>query len=127
VNRHGRPRDRGAVDVSVQMLFGTMAVLASLLLVFESVAFWHARNVFDEAASEGARVAAGFDHSCSDGIASARRFVIAHGGSWAAGVVVACRVVGPDVVVTVSGRTPGVLGAAAGLSTSVSARTPKEA
>jgi hypothetical protein len=127
VNRNGRPRDRGAVDVSVQMLFGTMAVLASLLLVFEAVAFWHARNVFDEAASEGARVAAGVDRSCTDGIASARRFVTAHGGSWASGVVVVCQMVGTDVVVTVSGHTPGVLGAAAGLSTSVSARTPKEA
>ncbi len=119
-------RDRGAVDVSVQMLFGAMAVLLSMLLVFESVAFWHARNVFDEAASEGARVAAGYDRACPDGVAAARQFVVAHGSKWASNLNVTCRVEGSEVVVTVAGRTPGVLGAAVGLDTSVSARTPKE-
>ena len=67
-----RYRDRGAVDVSVQMLFGSVAVLFALLLVFEAVAFWHARNVFDEAAAEGARVAAAYDGTCDDGVAAIR-------------------------------------------------------
>ena len=121
-----RCRDRGAVDVSVQMLFGAMAVLLSMLLVFESVAFWHARNVFDEAASEGARVAAGFDRTCPDGVAAARQFVVAHGSRWAFDLTVTCRADGSEMVVTVAGRTPGVLGASVGLDTSVSARAPKE-
>ena len=34
-----------------------MALLCTLLLVFETTAYWHARNVFDDAAAEGAIVA----------------------------------------------------------------------
>ncbi len=59
--RDARHADRGAVDVSIQMLFGFMAVLLTMLLIVEATSFWHARNVYDEAASEGARVAAAFE------------------------------------------------------------------
>jgi hypothetical protein len=119
-------RDRGAVDVSVQMLFGSMAILLTMLLVFESVSFWHARNVFDEAASEGARVAAAFDGTCPQGTAAARRFVLDHGSKWAGVPMVTCRSDGVVVTVTVSGHTPGVLGTTVGLTATVSAQAPKE-
>jgi hypothetical protein len=107
------------------MLFGMMATLFALLLIVETVAYWHARNVYDEAAAEGARVAAAFDGSCDDGVAAATAFVQVHAGGWGRGVDVSCAE-GPIVVVTVSGRTPGVLGAAAGFRARVAESAPKE-
>jgi hypothetical protein len=118
-------RDRGAVDVSVQMLFGLMAALFALLLVFEAVTYWHARNVFDDAAAEGARVAAAFDGTCATGIAAAQQMVQSHAGAWGRDAAVTCSD-GPLMVVTVVGRTPGVLGAAMGFSARVSESAPKE-
>jgi hypothetical protein len=117
--------DRGAVDVSVQMLFGMIALLFTLLLVVESSAHWHPRNVFDDAASEGARVAAAFDGTCPMGIAAARRSITAHGGGWARGAVVTCTT-GPTVSVTVEGRTPGVVAPLLGMRVRVTEQAPKE-
>lgn len=119
-----RQRDRGAVDVSIQMLFGMMAVILSMLLIFEVTAYWHARNVFDEAAAEGARVAAAYDGTCAEGVAAARSLVRASGGSWSKGLRVTC-VDGPMVTVTVTGITPGALGKA-GFKARVSESAPKE-
>lgn len=118
-------RDRGAVDVSIEMLFGTVAVLMALLLVFETVAFWHARNVFDDAASDGARIAAAFDGSCAEGVEAARAAIARHAGSWASQVEVSC-VDTPLVVVTVTGRTPGVVGDALGVRATVAESAPRE-
>jgi hypothetical protein len=120
-----RPIDGGAVDVSIEMLFGLVAFLMVLLLVFESVAYWHARNVYDEAAAEGARVAAAFDGSCVAGIATARAVVQRTAGGWADGVSVSC-VEGPLVSVTVSGPTPGVLGGGLRFRAAVTESAPKE-
>lgn len=117
--------DRGAVDVSVQMLFGMIALLFTLLLVVESSAHWHARNVFDEAAAEGARVAAAFDGSCAMGVAAARSSIAAHGGGWGRGAAVTCTS-GPTVSVTVEGRTPGVVAPALGMRVRVTESAPKE-
>ena len=55
---HTARRDRGAVDVSIQMLFGSIAVIFVMLLIFEVTAFWHTRNVLDEAAAEADKYAA---------------------------------------------------------------------
>jgi hypothetical protein len=121
-----RLRDRGAVDVSLQMLFGMVFVIFVMLLVFEATTYWHARNVFDDAAAEGARVAAAFDGTCADGIAAARSVVARTAGSWSSDVVVACTD-GVVVTVTVSGHTPGVLGSALGLHASAAETAPKEA
>ncbi len=117
--------DRGSVDVSVQMLFGFMAVLFALALIFETVAYWHARNVFDDAAAEGARVAAAFDGSCADGIAAATTMVRDTAGSWGRSATVTC-VDGPVVTVTIIGRTAGILGPAMGMQARVSESAPKE-
>jgi hypothetical protein len=115
--------DRGSVDVSIQMLFGLMASLLALLLVFEATAYWHARNVFDDAAAEGVRVAAAFDGTCAAGIEAAQQMVQLHAGAWGRGAQVSC-IDGPMVVVTVTGHTPGVLGAA--MTAHVSESAPKE-
>jgi TadE-like protein len=107
------------------MLFGLMAAVFALLLVFEATVYWHARNVFDEAAAEGARVAATFDGSCAAGVDAALRMVDAHAGNWGRDARVTCTE-GPTIVVTVMGRTPGVLGAALGFQARVSESAPKE-
>jgi hypothetical protein len=117
--------DRGAVDVSVQMLFGLMAAIFALLLVFEAVTYWHARNVYDDAAAEGVRVAAAFDGTCAVGIVAAQQMVQSHAGAWGRDAQVTCSD-GSTVVVTVAGRTPGVLGAAMGFIARVSESAPKE-
>ncbi len=118
------PRDRGAVDVSIEMLFGMVVVLLVLLTVFEAVAYWHARNVFDAAAAEGARVAAAFDGSCAEGVVAAQAELARAGGSWARGARVSCSD-GAVVVVAVTGRTPGVLGGM-GMVATVAESAPKE-
>ena len=118
-------RDRGAVDVSIQMLFGSMAVIMVVLLIFEAVVFWHARNIFDEAASEGARVAAAYDGTCEEGIAVATDMVQRHAGSWASGVLVTCTE-GDIVRVVVAGATPGVLGERLGMRAQAVETAPKE-
>lgn len=117
--------DRGAVDVSVQMLFGMIALLFTLLLVVESSAHWHARNVFDDAAAEGARVAATFDGTCAMGVAAARRSITSHGGGWARGATVTCTA-GPTMSITVEGRTPGVVAPMLGMRVRVTEYAPKE-
>jgi TadE-like protein len=119
------PRDRGAVDVSIEMLFGMVAVIAVLLVMFEAVAYWHARNVFDDAAADGARIAAAYDGSCADGIAVARAAIARHAGGWADSVDVSCSD-GPMVTITVRGSTPGVIGASLGFTAAVSETAPRE-
>ena len=122
--RPARERDRGSVDSSIPMLFGSIAVLFVLLLVFEVVAYWHARNVYGDAAAEGARVAAAWDGSCAAGVVAARAVVDGSAGSWAGDVEVTCTD-GPTVAVTVAGRTPGVLGGA-GMQARITETAPKE-
>jgi len=118
-------RDRGVVDVSIEMLFGAVAVIAVLLLLFEAVAYWHARNVFDEAASEGVRIAAAYDGSCAAGIDAARSSIQRQAGSWASDVDIEC-VHGATVTMAVSGRTPGVLSGSVGFAARVVESTPSE-
>lgn len=118
--------DSGSIDVSIQMLFGVMCVLLVLGAVFESTAYWHARNVFAEAAAEGARVGAAFNGDCAGAVKAATAMVTTHAGSWGSGAVVNCTE-GAVVTVTVAGRTPGLLGAALGFQARVRDVVPKEA
>jgi hypothetical protein len=118
-------RDRGVVDVSIEMLFGMVAVIAVLLLLFEAVAYWHAHNVFEDAASEGVRIAAAYDGSCAEGIDATRLAIEQHAGSWASGVDIKC-VDGATVTIAVSGQTPGVLSGSVGFAARVSESTPNE-
>lgn len=101
-------------------------MIALVLLLVETVSFWHARNVFDEAAAEGARVAAAFDGTCASGTAEARSLISQRAGGWSSGVVVSCSDVNGIVTVTVSGNTPGVLFDAGGFTASVTASAPRE-
>jgi hypothetical protein len=102
-----------------------MLALGAMLLVVEASVYWHARNVFAEAAAEGARVAAAYDGSCPEGVAAARSMVSAHASGWASGLVVRCQR-GSTVSVTVSGRTPGVLADSMGFRASAREEVPRE-
>lgn len=125
MSKRRRSVDRGAVDVSIEMLFGAMALLMVLLLVFEATAYWHTRNVFDEAASEGVRVAAAYDGSCAEGVVAARAMVEQMASGWSDDVRVQC-VDGPVVTVVVTGTTPSVVAARLGVMARVSESAPKE-
>jgi len=118
-------RDRGAIDVSVQLLFGVMCVLLVMGLLFETTAYWHARNVFAEAASEGARVAAAIDGTCDRGVAAAQQWVRERAGSWGRGATVTCAL-GDVAEVTVTGGTPGLLGPSLGFRAQVRDSAPRE-
>jgi len=117
--------DRGAIDVSIEMMFGTIGLLLVLALLFEATAFWHARNILDDAASDGVRVAAAYDGTCAAGIAVAQSSIKRQARSWASAVDVTCTA-GPVVTVTVRGRTPGMLVGSLGLTAQVSESAPKE-
>ena len=122
---HDAKRDRGAVDISIEMLFGAVCMLLVMLTLFEASAYWHARNVFDDAAADGVRVAAAFDGTCSEGVETALASVARQAGSWASDVAVEC-IDGPMVTITVSGRTPGVLGGSTGFEARAVESTPRE-
>ena len=114
------------VDAGLETLFGGVAMIALVLLLVETVSFWHARNVFDEAAAEGARVAAAFDGTCAEGTATTQALIARRAGGWSSGVDVSCSESDGIVTVMVSGSTPGVLFDAAGFTASVTESTPKE-
>lgn len=118
--------DRGVADVGLETMFGGVAMIALVLLLIETVSFWHARNVYDEAAAEGARVAAAFDGSCSAGEAAAQSIIGRRAGGWSSGLSVGCAEVDGIITVTVSGQTPGVLFDAGGFTAAVSQSAPKE-
>ena len=129
--RHRVPRrggdDRGAIDEGLGILFGGMAILAFVLLLAEAVAFWHAHNVLEEAAAEGARVAAAFDGTCTQGTASAHAAIHQRAGRWAAAATVTCTISADgEVTVTVASTTPGVLFSAVGLQVRVAESSPRE-
>lgn len=107
-------------------MFGAVAMIALVLLIVETTSFWHSRNIFDEAASEGARVAAAFDGTCDVGRSTARSLLERRAGNWATGVAVTCSESAGIVTVTISGTTPGVLFDSAGFRATVTESAPRE-
>jgi hypothetical protein len=108
------------------MMFGGVAIIFFILLIVEVTAYWHARNIFEEAAAEGVRIAAAYDGDCPQAVAAAEAIVVRRAGNWADGVDVDCSTVGGTVTVVVFGATPGVLSGAVGYTARVSESTPKE-
>ncbi len=117
--------DRGAVDVSIEMMAGTILLLVALLVLFEAIAHWHARTVFDDAAADGARVAAAYDGTCEAGVAATRAAIVRHAAGWGTQAQVSCTS-GAEVTVRVSGPTPGVLASPLQLVASVEQSQPSE-
>lgn len=118
-------KDRGSIDASIEMMAGTILLLVALLVLFEAIAHWHARTVFDDAAADGARVAAAYDGTCSDGIAATQAAIARHAAGWGEQVRVSCTD-GVDVTISVSGPTPGVLASPLRLVASVAQSQPSE-
>jgi Flp pilus assembly protein TadG len=118
--------DRGAADIGIEMLFGAVMMITLFLLLIEATSFWHARNVLDDAAAEGARVAAAFDGSCDGGVAVARARLSARAGSWATDVSVSCSETDGIVTVVIASTTPGLLSSSTGYQASVTESAPKE-
>ena len=108
------------------MMFGTVFVIALVLLVIEAVGYWHARNILDEAAAEGARVAAAFDGTCGAGTAETNRLITARAQGWAQGAAPQCGEANNIVTMTVTSGTPGFLFDAVGFSVSVTQSAPRE-
>ena len=108
------------------MMFGTVFVIALVLIVIEAVGYWHARNILDEAAAEGARVAAAFDGTCPQGEAESDRLIAARAQGWAQGADPNCREAGGIVTMTVSAGTPGFIFGAVGFSVTVTQSAPRE-
>lgn len=118
--------DCGAADGGLEIMFGAVAMICFVLLIVETVSYWHSRNVFDEAAAEGARVAAAFDGTCTAGTSTARSLLERRAGGWSSGVAVGCREADGIVTITISGSTPGVLFESAGFTASVTQSAPRE-
>ena len=118
--------DRGAADIGIEMMFGAVVMIALFLFLIEVGAYWHARNVLDEAAAEGARVAAAFDGTCAEGEAVAEARVAARGGGWAAGVAATCTETADIVTVVITSSTPGFLSSTTGYEARVTESAPRE-
>lgn len=124
--RKGRGgEDRGTAE-TLEILFGGIAIIFFVLLIVEVAGYWHARNIFDDAAAEGARVAAAFDGTCDQGTADAEALIQQRASSWASGVQVDCAEDAGIVTVTITGATAGVLGGSIGFIATVSESAPKE-
>lgn len=118
--------DRGAFDASVGMIFGAVAVMTFVLLLFEAVAHWHAHNVIQEAAAEGARVAAAFDGTCARGRQAAQASIESRASGWSSEVAVVCREQGGVLTVTVTAGTPGFIAGGIGYRLAVTQSAPRE-
>lgn len=118
--------NRGAADGGLEIMFGAVAMICFVLLIVETVSYWHSRNVFDEAAAEGARVAAAFDGTCAAGTSTARSLLERRAGGWSSGVSVGCSEADGIVTITISGTTPGVLFDSAGFTATVTESAPRE-
>ncbi|MEM8748241.1 MAG: TadE/TadG family type IV pilus assembly protein [Actinomycetota bacterium] len=118
--------DRGAADIGIEMMFGAVVMIALFLFLIEVGAYWHARNVLDEAAAEGARVAAAFDGTCAEGEAVAEARVAARGGGWADGVDATCTETADIVTVVITSSTPGFLSSTTGYEARVTESAPRE-
>lgn len=107
------------------MLFGGIALLMAFLLVFEVVAYWHTRNVLDDAAAEAARVAAAYDGTCAEAERVATSMIERSVSGWSSRVRVSCSQ-GPQVQVRITARSPGPLGERIGVRVRVVEHAPKE-
>lgn len=99
--------DRGLVE-GIESLFAAMFLILLFLFFSQVVVWWHARNILEQAAAEGARVAASMDGSCDDAPDASRTIARRIGGGWVDSMTINC-----------TGDTPGEL-----VTVRVSASTP---
>ncbi|HEU4840098.1 MAG TPA: TadE/TadG family type IV pilus assembly protein [Ilumatobacteraceae bacterium] len=133
-NRHCRGRrriewrdDRGDV-AGIEILFSTVFLIVLFLFLCQVVIWWHARNILEQAAAEGARAAAAADASCDAAGPAATGLAGRMGGSWVNSLRVDCGGDGPDgsiVTVTVTATTP-MFGIPGSLQVQAVATAPSE-
>ncbi len=121
-------RDRGAVDGGLEIMFGGIMVICFVLVIVEASAFWHSRNIFDEAAAEGVRVAAAFDGTCAQGRAAAADLIARRAQNWADGIDVQCQrdAISGGAEIEITGHSPGILFGNAGIDIHVRESAPIE-
>lgn len=117
VDRHAPRRrrnrladDRGLAE-GVEHLFGALFLVMLFLFIAQVVVWWHARNIIEQSAAEGARVAAAADGSCGDAPGAAAAIAERIGGEWVDSLSVTCGgdSAGSIVTVRVTARTPAFL------------------
>ena len=130
---HKRPRpwwrdDRGLVD-GVEILFSTLFLMLLFLFFCQVVVWWHARNILEQSAAEGARAAAAVDGGCPDARAAATSIAGRIGGGWVRSLNIACTGGGTEgalITVTVSADTPAFF-LPGTLAVAAAANAPQEA
>ena len=92
--------DRGLVE-GIESLFAALFLILLFLFFAQVVVWWHARNVLEQAAAEGARIAASMDGSCDDAPDASRQLARRIGGGWVETLEVTCAGDTPGELVTV--------------------------
>lgn len=116
--------DAGSVDISLEMLFVTAILLSSFLFIAQVTVWWHARNILEQAAADGARFAAAADNTCDNAASAAHSTATRYGGKWVNTITVRC-VDGALISVQVDATTPAFL-LPFDLSVRAVAQAPKE-
>ena len=106
------------------MLFVTAIMLMAFLFIAQVTVWWHARNILEQAAAEGARFAAAANNTCDDATTAARATAARYGGKWVNTITVRC-VDGALVSVQIDATTPAFL-LPVDLSVRAVAQAPKE-
>jgi hypothetical protein len=120
--------DRGVAN-GIESLFAAVFLIALFLFFCQVVVWWHAKNILEQAAAEGARVAAAANGSCSDASPAAVTLASRIAGGWVRSMVVDCgggAREGDIVSVTVRADTPAFF-LPGSLSVSARATAPEEA
>lgn len=104
MRRNAADRQRGSVTLEMVILFPVLLIM--LFAAVQGGLWFHARNVAISAAQEGARVAASYESSASQGAEAARKFATAAG---ARGVSVTASSSATTTTVMVSVEAPRII------------------
>jgi hypothetical protein len=121
-------RDDRGVSSSVEQLFAFVFLLMLFLFFMQVIVWWHAKNILEQSAAEGARAAAAADGGCTDASTAATSIATRIGGGWVRDLDVSCAggaVEGELVFVTVTASTPGFV-LPGSLTVSAVANAPEE-
>ena len=105
-----------------------MFLMLLFLFFCQVIVWWHARNILEQSAAEGARVAAAADGSCADATSAAASIATRIGGGWVKSLQVSCtgdNSEGDLITVRVTADTPAFF-LPGSLSVSAVANAPEE-
>lgn len=101
------PADRGSA--TLELVLVTMLLFATITLLVQVALAFHARQVLDAAAHDGARAARAYSASPADGRTVALASLRQLGGGLVHQPAVTVRRTPTTVTVTVTGRLPGIV------------------